>query len=690
MELQELCDLCDMHSDELLSLLQAMLEEGSLCRNKKGRYCLPSHMGLHCGRLQSSDRGFAFFVADDEETEDFFIPPFGLKGALHKDRVLVRELPGEPRGGRRHKLRSAGRRREAEVVRVLERANTRIVGTYKKAGHFGFCYPDDTNICIAVFISKANSMNAVSGDKVIVLVDKWHSDGKNPEGHVAEIFGSSTDSAIDILSIAKKFELDEDFPEKVQLQAAKVARIEPEDFNSRLDLRDKFIVTIDGIDAKDLDDAVSLERKENGNWLLGVHIADVAHFVQPNTPLDKEAWRRGTSAYLPGMVVPMLPKDLSNGVCSLHLEVDRLTLSCLMELSPAGKLLGSEVAESIIRSKRRLNYDEVNRALRGEPSEYEDILPFLQQLKELRDILYAKRLAAGAIDFDLPEVKVLTDEQNCLIDIRLRRRDAAESLIEEMMLAANEAVATEYFYKQAPFLYRVHQPFSRNKLEELNQFLALFGLAINAGSGNIKAHQITAVLDKVKGQPYEQVVSQVLLQAMNHAYYSEQALGHFALSLPLYSHFTSPIRRYPDLAIHRVIKTYLRLGFLKEDTAESWRQEMAATAYQSSKQERNAEQAEREATTAKCCEYISGHIGEQFSGRISGVTGFGIFVQLENGIEGLVHISAIDGDFYEYISNEWCLKGRESGRILRLGDTVEVVIHDVDRHKNTIDMLLCE
>ncbi|MBQ9992322.1 MAG: ribonuclease R [Firmicutes bacterium] len=680
---------CDAEAP--LAYLQELLSEGELCLNKKGKYCLPQSMGLFRGRIQGSDKGFGFFVPEDEHVDDLFIPPFSLNGALHKDRVLVREVQPEPVQARhRRQARPMGKRREAEVIKILEHANTRIVGTYQKAGHFGFCYPDDKNICTAVYVSKADSLDAVSGDKVIVQVKKWHNDGKNPEGVITEIFGSEGDAAIDILSIAKKYELEEEFPEKVIANAQKVAVIEEKDFEGRLDLRGEFIVTIDGIDAKDLDDAVSLERKENGNWLLGVHIADVAHFVAPNSPLDKEAWQRATSVYLPGMVIPMLPRELSNGVCSLHPGEDKLTLSCLMEISPNGKILESHICESVIHSKRRLNYDEVNRALRGEPSEYEDILPFLQEMKELRDVLFQKRLAAGSVDFDIPEIKVLTNEKNELIDIRLRRRDAAESLIEEMMIAANEAVATEYFFKQAPFLYRVHQSFSKDRLTEINQFLAMFGLEINCHGGNIKAHHIKKVLDAAKGEPYEQVVAQVLLQSMNHAFYSPDALGHFALALPYYSHFTSPIRRYPDLAIHRVIKTYLKLGFLKDETAENWYKEMAQTAHQSSKQERRAEEAEREAVSMKCAEYMAGHIGEEFDGRIAGVTGFGIFVQLENGIEGLVHISAIDNDFYEYFPTEWCLRGKDSGRVLRLGDEVRVVIHDVDRQKATIDMLLCD
>ena len=690
MNIAEIVEKTGTDIDTALKIVNEFVQEGVICQNKKGRYCLPAKIGLYYGRIQGSDKGFGFLIVDDEKTEDFFIPPFSLNGALNGDRVLAREIFRSVRSNGKNAIRRAKTRREAEVVKILEHANSRIVGTYQKAGHFGFCYPDDKNICTAIYVKKENSLNSVSGDKVVVEVDKWYTDGKNPEGRVTEIFGSQEDSAIDILSIAKKYELEQDFPEKVIENARKVAVTGEKDYEGRIDLRADFIVTIDGIDAKDLDDAVSLSKKENGNWCLGVHIADVAHFVSANSPLDKEAWKRANSVYMPGMVIPMLPRELSNGVCSLNPDSDKLTLSCVMEINPAGKVVNYDIFESVIRSKRRLNYDEVNRALKGEKSEYEDILPFLRELKALRDVLYAKRLAGGAIDFDFPEIKVLTDQDNNLLDIRLRRRDVAESIIEEMMIIANETVAREYFYKQAPFLYRVHQSFSKDRLVEINQFLALYGLSINSYGGNIKAHHIIKVLEEAKGKPYEQAVSQVILQSMNHAFYSTEALGHFALSSPYYSHFTSPIRRYADLSIHRVIKAYLRLGFLKEDTVENWRQELISTAYQCSKQERVAEEAEREAVASKCCEYMAMHIGEEYKGRISGVTGFGIFVQLENGIEGLVHISTIDNDFYEYISEQWCLKGKTAGRVLRLGDEVLVLIHDVDRQKRTIDMLLCD
>ena len=676
----ELAVLIGCTEHELRFVLSSLEKEGRVIEGKKKCFALPEHFGIMRGRIQGTDRGFAFFIPENGG-DDFFISPDNLNSALHNDIVLLKDIPSR-KASRGQRYRPP-RRREGEVLRIINRHNVRIVGTYEKNGRGGFVWPDEKRISDHVQVSREKSLNAVTGDKVVVVVDRWNQKA-SPEGHVTEIFGSFGDKKLDVLSVAKKYELEESFPAEVLRQASYVSVMREEDYQGRLDLREDFLVTIDGLDAKDLDDAVSLSRDEQGNFLLGVHIADVGHYVRANSVLDKEAWQRATSVYLPGMVIPMLPRELSNGICSLNAGEDRLALSCLMTIDAAGKVLEHRLAETVIRVAKRLDYGSVNASLTGESDTLAEILPLINEMCELTKLLLVQRLQRGALDFALPETKVVLADDGRVADIVKRSQGQAEQMIEEMMIIANETVATEYFYRDTPFLYRVHQVFGKEKLEDLNAFLAPFGYDINTRGGNVKSHHLQKVLAEIKDKPEEKLVSTVLLRSMNHAYYSNRALGHFALAAPYYSHFTAPIRRYPDLAIHRVIKTYLNHGDLKEDTVAQWREELATTALHSSRKEREAESAEREVVALKCGEYMSEHIGEYFDGHISGVTGYGFYVELENTVEGMVRLSDLSDDYYEYDELHYLLKGSRTKKIIRLGDSVRVRVCDVDREKGLI------
>ncbi|MCL2817592.1 MAG: ribonuclease R, partial [Clostridiales bacterium] len=683
--------------EELAAALARLEREGRIVKGKKGRYYLPRALGMMRGRIQGSGKGFAFFIPETEEGGDFFLAPAHQGGALHKDMVLARELlQKKPRGRRDKRLPRLGesRRRECEVIRVIERANERLVGTYRNMDGHGLVTPDDRRIGVQFLVRKKDSLSARSGDKVVLHVDVWNEFPQQSQGRVLEIFGSQGDPLLDIVSVAKKHRLETEFPEHVSALARAVAKIVPKDLAGREDWREELLVTIDGADAKDLDDAVSLKTNAAGNWLLGVHIADVAHYVKAGSALDKEAWHRGTSVYLPGLVIPMLPKELSNGICSLNANEDRLALSCVMEIAPDGQPLSHYIAETVIKVGRRLTYELVNAALERQEEqaleELREYLPLLQSLRSLRQVLRRARQERGAIDFDFPETKVLLDENGKAAEIVKRVQGTGESIIEEMMIRANETVAAEFSAKGAPFLYRVHQAFSADKLAELNELLARWDYHIRGAEGKTRSKDVQTVLAKAKGTPQERIVATLLLRSMSHARYSHEALGHFALASKFYSHFTSPIRRYPDLAIHRVIKAYLARGFMKEDEAERLRLVMAQTAAQSSRAEREAEEAEREAVAVKCCEYMTEHLGEEFSGHISGVTGYGFYVELENTVEGLVPVSSLGDDFYEYDENELALRGRRRKKIYRLGDAVTVKISDVDKANRTITMRLSD
>lgn len=694
-------------AEEVEPILARLLAEGKLVWHREGggrkqsRLLTPEQLGWYKGRIQGSGKGYAFFIPEDEDASDIFLSASQLRGAMHNDIVLVEAGDRQSRGGRealrgkkndyrqkqgdrgdRYPKTGARERPSGEVRQIIHRANRRLVGNYQKSGKQGLVTPDQKRLGSIITIGPRDSLRAESGQKVVVEIIAWPKEDLPPQGKVIEILGKSSDRNLDILTIIRDYELAEVFPAAVIAEAQSAAHLKEEDKKGREDWRDQLLVTMDGADARDLDDAVSLSRTDTGNWLLSVHIADVAHYVRPGSLLDKEAKERATSIYFPDRVLPMLPPALSNGICSLNAGEERLALSCIMEIDQEGRVARQRIAETLIKVSHRLTYQEVNE---GRTPEY--LQAMLENFGKLMLILRNRRFADGAIDFNFAETKVIMGSDGQVEDIIRQNQGFAERIIEEMMIIANKTVATEYYGRQAPFLYRVHEAFRGDKLREIEPTLRRLGYNLPQEE-RISSARVQRLLEKAAGRPEETLVSILLLRAMSHASYDQRPLGHFALAMPYYSHFTSPIRRYPDLAIHRVIKTYLRLGNLKEETARRWNGEMAETARHSSARERLAEEAEREAIKAKCCQYLSRRIGEEFSGRITGINSYGFYVELENSIEGLVHIRRLEDDYYHFNEEEFALVGRRNGKTYALGDEVRVVVAAVDLEQRQIDFSL--
>lgn len=681
-ELIQTLDLDDEEAIDLREMLSQLEREGVIIRTRYGRFGLPEKMNLVVGRLQGNERGYAFLVSTDRQ-QDVYIASSNLSGAMHGDRVIARLLP-----------RSEGKRDEGEVIRILERANHRIVGRFEGGEHVGFCRPDERRIGQDIVIVPGETKGAQTGDRIVVRITQFP-DGRRQlaTGVVEEVLGRTGDPGVDVLAVMRQYDLPDEFPPEVKQEVAKMKlEVGPEDIEGRLDLRDVPTITIDGADAKDLDDAISLVKLENGNYQLGVHIADVGHYVRPGSEVDKEAFRRGTSVYLLDRVLPMLPFDLSNGICSLTAGVDRLTLSVIMEIDREGNLVQHEIVESVIHSHARMTYDEVNRILVGEDPElrerYRDLLQQLQWMKELRGILAEKRAARGAIDFEIQEAKIILDEEGRVKDIVPRNPTLADSIIEEFMVRANETIAETYYRLEMPFVYRVHEEPKTSKVSELNSFLGAFGLRIKAKPEEIHPKSFQAVLAQVEGRPEQRLIHRVLLRSMMRARYTPQCLGHFGLALKYYCHFTSPIRRYPDLVIHRIIKENLR----KKHLDDKRRAELAAfverAAIQSSAREQVATDAERAVVDIKKTEFMLGKEGEIYDAIISGVTNFGFFAELDNTVEGLVHVSSLDDDYYQYDEESYSLIGQRTKRRFRLGDRVRVQVVNVDLEERRIDFEL--
>ncbi len=687
MTLEELAaELEQGETAQLARLLDEMVLSGLIVLNRKGRYGLPQKMNLCVGRLQVNPKGFAFLIPDNPMEQDVYISREDQSGAMHNDKVTVRLF----------KHLEDGRRREGQVIRVLKRANEQIVGTYERGRDFGFVVPDDKRLGQDVFIPKKQTGGAKDNDKVVVRMTRWPEARRNPEGQIIEVLGNKDKAGIDILSIVRKYQLPEVFPTKV----VKAAEMIPEDIHvqelsDRLDLRDCPMVTIDGEDAKDLDDAVSLDILPNGNYQLGVHIADVGYYVKEGSLLDKEALKRATSVYLADRVIPMLPPRLSNGICSLNANADRLAMSCIMEIDAEGNTIGCEITPSVIRVDERMTYSDVRRILEDNDlvliERYTLFYETFIRMRELCLILRAKRLRRGAIDFDFPEAKVILDEVGKPLEIVKRERSIAEMIIEEFMIAANETVAEQYYWLEAPFLYRVHEAPELDDIEDLNDFLGAFGYFIKANNkGEISPRNFQRIVDKVKGQPEERAVSTTMLRSMKHARYAPEAIGHFGLAAQYYTHFTSPIRRYPDLAIHRVIREYIGKKGLNEKRLRELRKKMTEYAEQSSIQERIAEDAERESVDLKKVEFMKDSVGEVFKGFISGVKSFGIFIELPNTVEGLVHVSNLSDDYYIYDEKHLMLVGEHTKKVYRIGDQVEVQLVRVNVPERQIDFELFE
>lgn len=674
MDIQELVSVFDINPDEYRAFkktLKTMEKEGLIFRTKKDKFALPERLGLITGKLQAHAKGFGFLIPEVEGEKDVFIPSSFINGAMNGDRILV-QITREDKNGKK---------REGEVIQILERGNTKIIGVYEDSKNFGFVIAEDTRISQDIFISKKDRNGAKDGDVVVVEITKWPEKRRSPEGVVKEVLGQKGDKGLDILTIIKKYGLPEEFPPKVQAFTAGIDEEIPlKEYKRRKDLRDVRMVTIDGEDAKDLDDAVSIERLDNGRYRLGVHIADVSHYVREKNPLDKEALKRGTSVYLIDRVIPMLPKKLSNGICSLNPKVDRLTLSCIMVIDGSGKVLDHEIVESVIRTNERMTYTDVTKILKDNDPElskrYDYLLDDFKAMEELCNILYKKRTKRGAIDFEFEESKIILNEFGKTIDIKPYEREIANRIIEEFMLVCNETVAEHMFWSHLPFVYRIHEDPDEEKLEKFREFIYNLGYIVK-WNGEVKPRNLQEILEKVRGKKEETVVSTLLLRSMMRAKYSPECVGHFGLAAKYYCHFTSPIRRYPDLQIHRIIKEFIN-GKIDDDRSKKLTALVDYAARQSSETENIATEAEREVDDLKKAEYMLDRIGEEFEGIVSSVTSFGMFVELPNTIEGLIHITALDDDYYIYDENHLCLMGERSKKIYRLGDFVKVRCSKVD------------
>ena len=689
---EDIAEGMGLEGEELVAFpaaLEALETEARLIKNRSDLYGTPERMHLVVGRLSMTAKGFGFIIPDIKETDedtDVFVPGVHLATAMHGDRVIARVTPPE----------EEGRSREGEIIRVIERANERIVGTFDSRKTFGFVSPDNTKLNSDIFVPKKAFHGAKTGSKVVVEITKWPEARHNAEGKVVEVLGQKGDPGVDVLAVMRQYELAEDFPEEVQDIADHIEQNpSPDEYEGRRDRRDLTIVTVDGDDSKDFDDGVYVKKNDDGSYFLGVYIADVSWYVREGEPLDKEAYERGTSVYLVDRVVPMLPFALSNGICSLNAGVDRLSMACEMHVSPEGEIQSYEIVPAVIHVYRRLTYNIVNRVLVDkDPEEIErqkDLLPMLETLEELRHIMKAKRHARGSIDFEIPEVKVKLDEQGHPIELIKRTGSLAESIIEECMLAANETVAKHMDLKHLPFLYRVHEQPSDEKIEAFNNLLGAFGLFVHQDEeGNVRPIDVQNVLEKVKGRPEEKIVETVSLRSMQQARYAAESLGHFGLAARYYTHFTSPIRRYPDLVVHRLLRETFATGTIPQERQEKLRQVLPDIAEHASQRERIAIESERETTDMKKIEYMAQFVGQTFSGTISGVTAFGLFVELENGVEGLVHVSTMTDDFYEYKEEQYAMVGEKTLKTYRLGDAVEIVIVRANVDERNLDFVLKE
>ena len=665
------------HEDrpQLARILLELQQEGKIVLSKRGKYTKGEEKRL-TGTFTAHPKGFGFVTIPDE-SEDIFIPETKVNGAMHMDTVEVIVSPA-----------ATGRRREGTVVKSVERGMKQVVCTYEQSKTFGFGVPDNTKFAKDIFIPQERSKGAVSGHKVVVEITNYGANGKNPEGKVVEILGHINDPGVDILSIVRAYGLPVEFSEKIMHQVENVAHeVSSADMAGRKDLRDWQMVTIDGEDAKDLDDAVSLTM-DGDNYVLGVHIADVTNYVQEYSALDVEALKRGTSVYLVDRVIPMLPHALSNGICSLNAGENRLALSCIMTINPKGEVIDHEIAETVICVDRRMSYTNVKKILADHDAatiaEYEELVPMFLRMETLSTILRKKRMKRGAIDFDFPETKVVLDEQGVPVAIKPYERNVATKIIEDFMLIANETVAQDYFWQDAPFLYRTHEKPDSEKIHKLSTFINNFGYSIHIGSDEVHPKELQKLLEKIEGTDQEGLISRLTLRSMKQARYSPICSGHFGLAANYYCHFTSPIRRYPDLQIHRIIKENLR-GRFNEARRTHYEAILPEVAKHTSEMERRADEAERETIKQKKVEYMEGHIGEVFSGVISGVTEWGFFVELANTVEGLVRVTSLTDDFYEYYEDSYELVGQATNRRYKLGQRIRVRVEQADRLMRTID-----
>lgn len=665
------------------NILDELTAEGKVVIDGRGRYRLPTEH-VNTGMYMATSRGFGFVRIEGQEHDVFIPEPYG-KGAFDGDTVMVQIYKEGSRGGKR---------REGRIIKIISRANGTVVGTFTKHKESGFVVADREKFTSDVYIPKGKTMDAVSGHKVVVEIEDFGNGEKCPEGKVVEILGHVNDPGVDILSIIRSFGLPEQFSGDVMRQVSRVpSEVSSEDIAGRMDLRDRQTVTIDGEDAKDLDDAITLSKKEDGGYELGVHIADVSHYVTEGSPLDKEALRRGTSVYLADRVIPMLPHKLSNGICSLNEGVDRLALSCIITYDKNGRIRDTRIGESVICVDRRMSYTDVNAVVDKEDSaateKYRELVPMFIQMKELAMILRKERKQHGSIDFDFPECKIKLDGQGHPVDIVPYDRNVATKIIEEFMLAANKVVAEEYFWQGIPFVYRTHEYPDLEKIKELAALARNFSHTLKVGREEVHPREIQKLIESIEGTEEEVFLSRLTLRAMKRARYSTDNDGHFGLATKYYCHFTSPIRRYPDLQIHRIIKESMR-GGMKPRRQEHYEGLLPGVAKASSDLERRADDAEREVDKLKKAEYMAGHLGEEYDGIISGVTSWGIYVELANTVEGMVRLVDMEDDSYDCDSENYVVRGRYGGREYRLGQKVRVKVVRADPLSRTIDFVMSQ
>lgn len=665
---------------ELKKILDSLEKEGKIRVSQKGKYVKGEAKSL-VGTYQAHQRGFGFVTIEGED-EDIFISEEDINGAFHGDsvEVVIKSAP-------------EGKRREGKITKILSHGTTKLVGYFQRNKNFGFVVPDNTKFLKDVFVPLERSKGAVTGHKVVVELTSYGKAGKKPEGKVVEIIGHINEPGTDIMSIVKDFDLPVEFPDKVMHQAERVGeKIIPADMAGRMDIRNWDMVTIDGEDAKDLDDAISI-RREGENYLLGVHIADVANYVQEKSALDREAYKRGTSVYLADRVIPMLPHALSNGICSLNEGEDRLALSCIMTITSKGEVIDHKIAETVICVNRRMTYTSVKKILEEndekEIKKYEEFYPMFKLMEELAWILREKRKKRGSIDFDFPETKMVLDENGKPLELKPYDRNVATKIIEDFMLIANETVAEDYFWQEIPFVYRTHETPDEEKIKKLAIFINNFGHSLHIANNVVRPKEVQKLLTKVEGTPEEMLISRLALRSMKQAKYTPDNTGHFGLAAPYYCHFTSPIRRYPDLQIHRIIKENIR-GRMNVNRREHYEGILSEVAKHSSEMERRAEEAERETVKLKKAEYMEAHLGEVFEGVISSITKWGMYVELSNTIEGLVHVTNMYDDHYTYYEERYEMVGEHTNKVYKLGQTVNIRVLDVDKLQRTIDFELAE
>ncbi|MCC4036820.1 ribonuclease R [Staphylococcus pseudintermedius] len=670
---------------DLIKILVELEQTGMVTRTKQDRYQKQqqkTNSGLVRGTLSQNKKGFAFLRPDDQEMEDIFIPPTKINRAMDGDVVLVevKKSRGDFRKGKF----------EGEVKAIESHSIKQVVGTFSEARHFGFVVPDDKRIMQDIFVPKGQELGAVEGHKVLVQITQY-SDGTNsPEGQISAILGHKNDPGVDILSIIYQHGIEIEFPDDVLKEAENVPEtIQPDELKGRRDLRDELTITIDGADAKDLDDAIAVKKLDNGNTELTVSIADVSYYVTEGSALDREAYDRATSVYLVDRVIPMIPHRLSNGICSLNPEVDRLAMSCRMEIDAQGQVVKHEIFESVIHSNARMTYDAVNRIITDKDAatrvQYPEIVPMLDLAQTLSQQLIAMRKKRGEIDFDIKEAKVIVNEEGIPKEVVTRERGEGERLIESFMLIANETVAEHFNQMEVPFIYRIHEQPKSERLRQFFDFITNFGIMVKGTGEDIHPSTLQNIHEEIAGRPEDMVISTMMLRSMQQARYDADNLGHFGLAADYYTHFTSPIRRYPDLIVHRLVRKYLIEKSMDGRAMHEWEEKLPQIAEHTSNRERRAIDAERDTDELKKAEFMIQHIGDEFEGVISSVANFGMFVELPNTIEGMVNMQNMSDDYYYFDERQMALIGERKAKVYRIGDVVKVKVIHVDVDERQID-----